>query len=172
MTVKEKVVGFLVKTMLRWSNRNFDIKEMQKAHNAFQAKVIRITVTDVGKVYQFRIRNGMAEEVPEDQPADCGLDITSDAFIALALGQRTMMNPDTGETFKAPYSAMDALNHGELRYWGPGASNDALLFARLALKDVMPSLQKELRETPLLDEEDDDAADAEADSGTEGRGAA
>lgn len=145
--LKQKAVGWIIKRVLTLTNRRVDIRQLQDRHGAHEAKIVRMTLKDLGQDWHFRVKDGSLDLLTGPQKANGGFEATSDSLIALATGRRQMMNPGTGERFWHEYTPIDAITHGDLRVWGDAATNDALLFAKAIYTDVYPKLKEELAAT-------------------------
>lgn len=146
---KEKVLSWIINRLLASSNRRLDIADLQRRHGATAEKITRLEVTDLHRVWQFRVRGGRLEMVTDAAQADGGLRTDSDALLAIALGRRRMTDPAHPErVWSVPYTPLTALQMGDLEVWGDAASNDALLFARAVYREVYPQLRADLQPEP------------------------
>jgi len=144
---KERLINGLIKLVIGRVNKDVNVADLQRQHNAYQAKVVKITVTDLAggsKSWDFRVRDGKVEYLTTPKAVDGGVLIKSDAFIALVRGKRKWTNPATGESKEMDYTPIDAVHYGEASYWGAAATNDVLLLARSIYKEVFPAVREDL----------------------------
>lgn len=146
-TLKTKAITWIINRIVDVSNRRVNIRDLQKKYKAEEGRILEMHVRDLRKKYYLRVMNGRIEYMDKINPDDLagGFETSSDSLINLARGVRQRMNPATDEIYEESYTPFDAITHGDIRFWGDAASNDALLFAKAVSEDVYPQLQKELK---------------------------
>lgn len=148
---KRFVTDWIVGRIVKYSNSKLDIGYLQRQYRATKGRIGKIVLEDMGKAWNFQVKDGRLRllEAPDD--VDGGFITTSDVVIALARGTAKVMNPATGELTKEEYTPVDALTRGDLRIWGDAATQDALLFAQAIYKDVYPEIRQELNTDNMED---------------------
>lgn len=146
-TLREKAVSFVINQVISHTNRQVDIRELQRRHKATEGRVTKMTITDISRSWHFRVADGRLEYLDNPGPVDGGFELSSDTLIALAMRRQKVMDPATGAMYDAPFTPLDALTRGSVRIWGEAAMNDMLLFARAIYSEVAGVLSKDLRAT-------------------------
>lgn len=143
---KERAVNFVLNRVQDVANKQVNIEELQERHNAKQERVGALHLTDVDKTYHFRIKDGELEYLTKPDTVDGGVETDTDTIIALAKGERTIMDPATGEERQEEYTPIDAVRLGDLHLWGEAVTNDILLFGRALHESVYPRIQSDLQD--------------------------
>ena len=139
-----RVVLRLVVEIIKKTNKEINIAELQKKFNAYKSKTVKFYLTDKKLNLHFRVENGKLKYVKNPKKVDNYVLLDSNTFISLLAGVTKIIDPATGKTKIVKYTPMDAWLRGDLQTYGEGSTNDSLLFFNHIFKEVQPTIMSKI----------------------------